>query len=293
MLSVLTTLYYRVSPFCQSVRMCMCMILYQSDLMLEQVHCYKNVVCKLTHLWGYAHKHCLQKRNTCCGLHNKPSNAPVQPDYTSPVCVCVYETNVGCGGCKRRFLLAGVGQKSVSSAKAPCIVWDLCVILWGNAHKMTTHTDTQFGLKIEKVGAHEGNKTGHGHFCCVGSYTPQPFLLSVTCWIVRGWNSFDSARHIHWQKRGLWYNECVFTCMQISVCVLGRVSVYKQHVGELLVLSAVHSEHSVTAAVWEYLTMLNWYFWKELLSLMMLSGSWTLCTHGAQFLKAGDWPRHS
>lgn len=40
------------------------------------------------------------------------------------VCVCLSacETKAGCGGCKSSFLLVGVGQKSVSSAKALCIV---------------------------------------------------------------------------------------------------------------------------------------------------------------------------
>lgn len=41
----------------------------------------------------------------------------------------------------------------------------------------------------------------------------------------------------------------------LNVCFLGSVCVYKQRVEELLVLSAVHSEHSVTAIVREYLTM--------------------------------------
>lgn len=71
----------------------------------------------------------------------KLSNAPVQHDYTSPQCVCVSvcpcvsawwrvrRKKAGCGGCTGRFLLVGVGQKSVSSAKALCIVRGFCVLL--------------------------------------------------------------------------------------------------------------------------------------------------------------------
>ncbi len=135
--------------------------------MAGQVHPYKNLVCKQRHLLGFPCKGRLWKSNTCCGLHKEPSNAPVQRDYTSPrrvcvcvcVCVCMCETKAGCGGCKSRFLLVGVGQKSVSFAKALRIVWGFCVLLRSNAHK-NEHTHT-YRYTLTKVCSENRKKWEH------------------------------------------------------------------------------------------------------------------------------------
>ncbi len=156
--------------------------------------------------------------------------------------------------------------------------------------KQHTHTRTRsnthlqrFALKIAKVGARKANSTGHSHFCHQSTrvYTRQPSLVSVTCWIVRGWNSFDSADTYADKSLG---SDIMSVCPQIWMCVFfgecvcACVCAYEQHVEELLVLSA---EHSVTAVVREYLTMWDWWIWKELLSLIKLHGCPTVFTHRA------------
>lgn len=91
------------------------------------------------------------------------------------MCVCV------------RRMRGAVGVKGVSCWRErdknlfpllkPSTLSEACVLFYE-----ATHTHLQnFGLKIEKVGAHKGYRTGHGHFSGAGAHAPQPLLLSVSC----------------------------------------------------------------------------------------------------------------
>lgn len=188
-------------PECEYV--CVCVTLCWCDLIVGQVHSYKNVACERRRLLGFPHERHLWKSHTCCGLHKEPSNAPVQRDCTSPasICVCV------CRRARRKRGAVGVRavscwwewDKNLFPLPKPSALSEASVFFHEATHTETnTHTcrDThlqRFALKIEKVGAREDNSAGHSHFLRTCVYAPQPLLVSVTCWIVRGWNSFDSA----------------------------------------------------------------------------------------------------
>lgn len=106
------------------------------DLSAQQVQSHKIVVSTQRNLLVFPNECCSFKRAGCIEIQQMERHDSPPPPRMHVSVRRHKGRKVGCGGSTSSFLLVGVGQKSVSSSKAHCIVWGFCVLLWSNGHKI-------------------------------------------------------------------------------------------------------------------------------------------------------------